>query len=68
MNGASVQIIISSILAKLIDSRFLTSLGIKSAYWKIPFENDSRPPTAFTVPGIFQFKILPFSLHTAPAT
>ncbi|KAK9687873.1 Reverse transcriptase (RNA-dependent DNA polymerase) [Popillia japonica] len=61
---------ISSILDRLRDARYLSSLDVKSAYWQIPVAEDSRPLTAFTVPGrgLFQFKRLPFGLHTAPAT
>lgn len=61
---------VSSILDKLRDARYLTTLDIKSAYWQIPVAKESRPCTAFTVPnrGLFQFKRMPFGLHSAPAT
>lgn len=61
---------VTNILDKLRDARYLSSLDIKSAYWQISVEKESRPYTAFTVPGrgLFQFKRLPFGLHTAPAT
>lgn len=61
---------VTNILDKLRDARYLSSLDIKSAYWQISVEEMSRPYTAFTVPGrgLFQFKRLPFGLHTAPAT
>lgn len=61
---------VSSILDKLRDAHFLTTLDIKSAYWQIPVAQQSRPLTAFTVPnrGLFQFKRMPFGLHSAPAT
>lgn len=43
---------------------------MKNGYWQIPLHSDSKPVTAFTVPGIglYQFKRLPFGLHSAPAT
>lgn len=61
---------VSSILDKLRDARFLTTLDIKSAYWHIPMAETSKPLTAFTVPtrGLFQWKRMPFGLHNAPAT
>lgn len=61
---------VSSTLDKLRDAKFLTTLDIKSAYWQIPMAATSKPYTAFVVPnrGLFQFKRLPFGLHSAPAT
>lgn len=61
---------VSSILDRLRDAKFMSSLDIKSAYWQIEVEEKSRPITAFTVPGrgLYQFKRLPFGLSTAPAT
>jgi transposase InsO family protein len=61
---------VSSILDKLRNAKYLTTLDIKSAYWQIPMAESSRPYTAFTVPnrGLFQFKRMPFGLHNAPAT
>lgn len=60
---------VSSILDKLRDARYLSTLDIKSAYWQIPIAEESRPLTAFTVPsrGLFQFKRMPFGLSVAPA-
>lgn len=60
---------VNSILNKLRDARFLSTLDIKSAYWQVPIAKDSRPLTAFTVPGrgLYQFKRLPFGLKIAPA-
>lgn len=60
----------NTILDQLKDARYLTTLDIKSAYWQIPIAEKSRPITAFTVPnrGLFQFRRLPFGLHSAPAT
>lgn len=59
---------VSSILDRLRDAKFITSLDIKSAYWQIKMEDNSKQYTAFTVPnrGLFQFT--PFGLHNAPAT
>ncbi|XP_055836661.1 uncharacterized protein LOC129905251 [Episyrphus balteatus] len=61
---------ISAILDKLRNAKYLSSLDIKSAYWQIPVEEESRKYTAFTVPGrgLFQFRRMPFGLHNSPAT
>lgn len=61
---------VSSILDRLRDAQFITSLDIKTAYWQIPMEETSKQYTAFTVPnrGLFQFTRMPFGLHNAPAT
>lgn len=60
---------VSNTLDKLRDARYLTTLDIKSAYWQIKVAKESRPLTAFTIPnrGLFQFKRMPFGIHSAPA-
>ncbi|KMQ85388.1 reverse ribonuclease integrase, partial [Lasius niger] len=37
---------------------------------RVPLDAASRPITAFTIPGrgLFQFTVMPFGLHSAPAT
>lgn len=61
---------INSILDRLGNARYLSSLDIKSAYWQIPLAKESRKYTAFTIPGrgLFHFKRLAFGLSNAPAT
>lgn len=61
---------VSSILDRLRDAKYLSSIDIKSAYWQVPVEKKSREKTAFTVPnrGLFQFTRMPFGLHNSPAT
>lgn len=61
---------ISSMLDKLRDTRYLSSLDIKSAYWQVPVASKSREYTAFSVPGrgLYHFKRTPFGLTNAPAT
>lgn len=62
--------ILADVLDKLRDARYLSTLDIKSAYWQVPMEKNSRQYTAFIVPtrGLFQFTRMPFGLHNAPAT
>lgn len=61
---------ISTILDKLRNAKFISSVDIKSAYWQVPVHPDSREYTAFTIPGrgLYHFKRLPFGLCNAPAT
>lgn len=61
---------INSILDKLREARFISTLDLRSSYWLIPLTDNSKPITAFTVPGrgLYQFKVLPFGLHSAPST
>ncbi|KMQ85218.1 reverse ribonuclease integrase, partial [Lasius niger] len=61
---------VTATLDKLRGARYLTTLDLKNGYWQIPLEPDSRPITAFTIPGrgLFQFTVMLFGLHSAPAT
>lgn len=61
---------IIAILDRLGEARYISSLDLKQGYWQIPLSKESRPVTAFTVAGrgLFHFKVLPFGLHSAPAT
>ena len=61
---------INAILDKLRKARYISSLDLKEGYWQVPLAPESRQITAFTVPsrGLFQFRVMPFGLHSAPAT
>jgi len=61
---------INATLDKLRGARYLTTLDLQQGYWQIPLAPESRAVTAFTVPGrgLMQFKVMPFGLHSAPAT
>jgi hypothetical protein len=62
--------IMTDILDKLGNARYLTSLDIRSAYWEVPVEESSRKYTAFSIPGrgSFEFCRMPFGFHGAPGT
>lgn len=61
---------IQATLDKLRGAQYLSTLDLKSGYWQIPLAKESKPLTAFTVPGrgLMQFKVMPFGLHSAAAT
>jgi len=61
---------ISATLDKLRGVKYLSTLDLKSGYWQVPLAAESRPITAFTVPGrgLMQFLVMPFGLHSAPST
>lgn len=61
---------IQPILNRLRTSKYISTIDLKNGYWQIPIREDCRKFTAFAVPGrgLFQWKVMPFGLHSAPAT
>jgi len=61
---------INAILDKLRHARYISTIDLKNGYWQVPLAQASKPITAFTVPGrgLFQFRVMPFGLHSAAAT
>ena len=61
---------INYILEKLRNGKYFSTIDLRQGYWQIPMAEQSKHLTAFTVPGrgLFQFKVMPFGLHSAPAT
>lgn len=61
---------INAILENLKDAKYMSTIDLKNGYWQVPLAEESKPITAFTVPGrgLFQFKVMAFGLHSAPAT
>lgn len=44
-------------------------MDLRSGYWQIEVDDRDREKTAFITPdGLFEFKVLPFGLCSAPAT
>ncbi|CAM2704951.1 unnamed protein product [Rotaria socialis] len=60
---------IDDTLDQLQATKYFTSLDLKSGFWQIELDDESRPKTAFvTHTGLFQFKVMPVGLPNAPAT
>ncbi|CAM4645565.1 unnamed protein product [Lepidochelys kempii] len=50
-------------------AQYLTTLDLTKGYWQIPLAEDTKEKTTFSTPdGLFQYTVLPFGLHGAPAT
>lgn len=61
---------IDTILNRLRNAKYVSSLDLKDGYWQIPLDEDSKKYTAFAVTGrgLYQWRVMPFGLHSAPAT
>lgn len=61
---------IPSILNRLKKARYVSSIDLKQGYWQVPIRAEDRQYTAFVVPGkgLYQWRVMPFGLHSAPAT
>lgn len=61
---------IPAILNRMRTAKYLSAIDLKNGYWQVPIKPECRQFTAFTVPGkgLFQWRVMPFGLHTAPAT
>ena len=60
---------IDDLLEKIGAAKYITTLDLCKGYWQVPLEEACRPYTAFQTPaGLFQFTVMPFGLHGAPAT
>ena len=61
---------IDETLDSLQGSQWFSSLDLKSGYWQVEMDEESKPLTAFTVGllGFYECKRMPFGLTNAPAT
>ena len=60
--------LIDDILSFLGDAKYFTALDLKSGYWQVQLEEDSKENTAFACHrGLFQFNVMPFGLSNTPA-
>lgn len=58
---------IEGLLSRLSETRFISSVDLKDAFWQIELDDSSREKTAFAVAGrgLFHFKRMPFGLCNA---
>ena len=61
---------IDETLDSLQGSQWFSYLNLKSGYWQVKMDEESKPLTAFTVGplGFYECKRMPFGLTNAPAT
>lgn len=53
-------------LLKFYGVKYLSSFDLRSSYWQVPLNKESRKYTAFIVAGrSYQFQVLPFGISTA---
>ncbi|CAH8582717.1 unnamed protein product [Dicrocoelium dendriticum] len=56
------------LIVKLAGARYFSKLDLRKAFFHMPLIKESRPLTAFlTMDGLFQYKVLPMGLSSAPA-
>ncbi|KAK7913399.1 hypothetical protein WMY93_013610 [Mugilogobius chulae] len=60
---------VDELIERLGKAKYLTTIDLCKGYWQVPLSEQSREFTAFRTPwGLFEFTVLPFGLHGAPAT
>ena len=60
---------IDELIDRLGSANYISTLDLTRGYWQVPVAQESQPKTAFTTPfGLFNFTVMPFGLHGAPAT
>jgi hypothetical protein len=60
---------VEEVLDNVGAAKYISTLDLAKGYWQIPMARDSKEKTAFTTPfGLFEFQVMPFGLHNAPAT
>ncbi len=60
---------VDELIDRLGRARFISTLDLTKGYWQVPLTEEAKPKTAFSTPsGHWQYRVLPFGLHGAPAT
>ena len=60
---------IDELLDRFGGAKYISTLDLTQGYWQVPVAPESQDKTAFTTTfGLFNFTVMPFGLHGAPAT
>ena len=60
---------IDELIDRLGKARYISTLDLTRGYWQVQVAEESRGKTAFTTPyWLYQFRVMPFGLHGAPAS
>lgn len=60
---------VDELIERIGRARFISTLDLTKGYWQVPLMAEAREKTAFSTPsGHWQYRVLPFGLHGAPAT
>ena len=60
---------VEEIFESIGSATIISNLDLAKGYWQIPLEEESKEKTAFATPfGLYEFEVMPFGLHNAPAT
>ena len=60
---------VGELIERLGPARYLTPLDLTKGYWQVPLTPTAREKTALATPGgLYQYTVLPFGVHGAPAT
>uniref|UniRef100_A0A8C1WPE3 ribonuclease H n=1 Tax=Cyprinus carpio TaxID=7962 RepID=A0A8C1WPE3_CYPCA len=61
--------LVDELLERLGRAWFISTLDLTKGYWQVPLTEAAKPKPAFSTPsGHWQYRVLPFGLHGAPAT
>lgn len=60
---------VDGLIDRLGTARYLTILDLTKGYRQVPLSQETKCKATFSTPdGLFQYAVLPFGLHGAPAT
>ena len=60
---------VEEIFESIGPAKVISTLDLAKGYWQIPMAPESMEKTAFATPfGLYEFEVMPFGLHNAPAT
>ena len=60
---------VDELIERLGPARYISTLDLTKGYWQVPLTDQAKEKTAFSTPdGLYQYRVLPFGVHGAPAT